>query len=67
MFTSRGMKTCQLTMPSLLQRGRSRELAHQGGLRHLQQDPPLLQREECAGPASDDGGVGHGRDVRPAA
>lgn len=49
------------------QRGRRRRFCRQSGLRHLQQDPPLLQREERFGSAADDGGVGHGRDVRPAA
>lgn len=67
MFTSRGLRTSHLIKLSLPQRGRCRGLLHQGGLRHLQQDPPLLQREERTGPASDDGGVRHGRDVRPTA
>ena len=54
--------------PSLLhQRGWRRVLCRQGGLRHVQQDPPLLQREERLGPAPDDGGLRHGRDVPAAA
>lgn len=59
------MKVSDACVPH--QRGRRRRFCHQGGLRHLQQDPPLLQREERSGSAADDGGVGHGRDVRPAA
>lgn len=67
MFTLRGLKASHLIKRSHSQRGRCGEFDHQGGLRHLQQDPSLLQREERIGPASDDGGVRHGWDVRPTA
>lgn len=49
------------------QRGRCGELGDKGRLCHLQQGPPFLQCEERPGPAPDDGGVRHSRDVRPAA
>lgn len=42
------------------QGGGRRELSSQGGLCDLQQNPPLLQREERPGPAPDDGGVRRG-------
>ena len=57
-----GFLMLSLPSPPRPQRGRG-ELSGEGGLRHLQQDPALLQREEHAGSAPDDGGVGHGRGV----
>lgn len=61
----RGSCKCFFFTP--YQRGRRGEFSDKGRFRHLQQDPPLLQREERLGPAPDDGGLRHGRDVRPTA